>query len=59
MACHEEGTTTYLPKPQTPPSQAKGLFPRLAFRYQPERNNILAQQGNGLRGSLNRKRKHT
>lgn len=38
LACHEAGITTYLPKPKTSPSQAKGMFPREAFRYVPERN---------------------
>lgn len=28
LACHEAGITTYLPKPKTSPSQAKGMFPR-------------------------------
>ncbi|SJN13246.1 Mobile element protein [Halomonas citrativorans] len=38
LACHKAGITTYLPKPKTSPSQAKGMFPREAFRYEPERN---------------------
>ena len=38
LACHEASITTYLPKPKTSPSQAKGMFPREAFQYLPERN---------------------
>jgi transposase len=38
LACHKAGITTYLPKPKTSPSQAKGMFPREAFHYVPERN---------------------
>jgi hypothetical protein len=38
LACHEASITTYLPKPKTSPNQAKGMFPREAFRYVPERN---------------------
>jgi hypothetical protein len=35
LACHEASITTYLPKPKTSPNQAKGMFPREAFRYVP------------------------
>ena len=38
LECHEVGITTYLPKPKTSPNQAKGMFPREAFRYVPGRN---------------------
>lgn len=38
LAYHKVGITAYLPKPKTSPSQAKGIFPREAFRYVPERN---------------------
>jgi hypothetical protein len=38
LACEEAGITTYLPKPQTSGSQAKGLFRREDFRYLPETN---------------------
>ncbi|NYT73762.1 IS1182 family transposase [Halomonas sp. QX-2] len=48
LACHEEGITTYLPKPLTSPSQAKGLFPRSAFRYLPERNEYSCPAGQRL-----------
>ena len=38
LGCHQEGITTYLPKPLTSPNQAKGLFSRDAFRYSPITN---------------------
>ena len=38
LACHETNITTYLPKPKTSPNQAKGMFPREAFRYVPKSN---------------------
>ncbi|MDI5985351.1 IS1182 family transposase [Halomonas sp. M4R5S39] len=41
LACHKERITTYLPKPVTSPSQAKGLFPRGAFRYSSESNEYI------------------
>ncbi|MES2674351.1 MAG: IS1182 family transposase [Pseudomonadota bacterium] len=33
VACEQDGITTYLPKPQTSPNLAKGLFDRKDFRY--------------------------
>lgn len=48
LACHKEGITTYLPKPLTSPSQAKGLFPRDAFRYIPESNEYSCPAGQRL-----------
>lgn len=48
LACHEAGITTYLPKPKTSPSQARGLFPREALRYVPERNEYRCPAGERL-----------
>ncbi len=48
LACHKEGITTYLPKPLTSPSQAKGFFPRDAFRYLPESNEYSCPAGQRL-----------
>ncbi|MBB3190983.1 transposase [Halomonas cerina] len=35
LECHKAGITTYLPKPKTSPSQAKGMFPRETFLFIP------------------------
>lgn len=48
LACHKEEITTYLPKPLTSPSQAKGFFPRDAFRYHPESNEYSCPAGQRL-----------
>ncbi|OJA04450.1 IS1182 family transposase [Halomonas sp. QHL1] len=48
LSCHKEGITTYLPKPMTSPNQAKGLFPREAFRYLPEINEYSCPAGQRL-----------
>ncbi|MEA3250599.1 MAG: IS1182 family transposase [Pseudomonadota bacterium] len=48
LACHEAGITTYLPKPKTSPSQAKGMFPREAFRYIPGSNEYRCPAGERL-----------
>jgi len=48
LACHKEGITTYLPKPLTSPNQAKGFFPRDAFRYLPESNEYSCPAGQRL-----------
>ncbi|MCE8022516.1 IS1182 family transposase [Halomonas sp. MCCC 1A11036] len=48
LACHKAGITTYLPKPKTSPSQAKGMFPREAFRYVPEKNEYRCPAGERL-----------
>lgn len=48
LDCHKEGITTYLPKPMTSPSQAKGLFPREIFRYLPEKNEYSCPAGQRL-----------
>ncbi|MDN3523088.1 IS1182 family transposase [Halomonas ramblicola] len=48
LACHEAGITTYLPKPKTSPSQAKGMYPREAFRYVPEKNEYRCPAGERL-----------
>ncbi|ALM53765.1 IS1182 family transposase [Halomonas huangheensis] len=48
LACHKEGITTYLPKPLTSPSQAKGFFPRDAFRYLPKSNEYSCPAGQRL-----------
>gem|GEM_PF-2879862 len=45
LSSHKEGITTYLPKPMTSPNQAKGLFPREAFRYLPEKNGVSGLSG--------------
>ncbi|MGM0786032.1 MAG: IS1182 family transposase [Pseudomonadota bacterium] len=48
LACHKAGIITYLPKPKTSPSQAKGMFPREAFRYMPESNEYRCPAGERL-----------
>lgn len=48
LDCHKEGITTYLPKPMTSPNQAKGFFPRAAFRYLPESNEYSCPAGQRL-----------
>ncbi|WP_416140021.1 IS1182 family transposase [Halomonas sp. HK25] len=48
LACHKEGITTYLPKPLTSPNQAKGFFPRDAFRYLPDSNEYSCPAGQRL-----------
>ncbi|MFU1519706.1 IS1182 family transposase [Vreelandella alkaliphila] len=48
LACHKEGITTYLPKPMTSPNQAKGFFPRDAFRYLLESNEYSCPAGQRL-----------
>lgn len=45
LTCHKEGVTS---KPLTSPNQAKGLFPRAAFRYQPECNEYSCPAGQRL-----------
>ena len=48
LACHEAGITPYLPKPKTSPNQAKGMYPREAFRYLPESNAYRCPAGERL-----------
>jgi len=48
LACHKAGIIPYLPKPKTSPSQAKGMFPREAFRYMPESNEYRCPAGERL-----------
>jgi len=48
LACHKEGITTYLPKLLTSPNQAKGFFPRDAFRYHSESNEYSCPAGQRL-----------
>jgi len=48
LTCHKTGITTYLPKPKTSPSQAKGMFPREAFRYMPGSNEYRCPAGERL-----------
>lgn len=48
LACHKIGITTYLPKPKTSPSQAKGMFPREAFLFIPESNEYRCPAGERL-----------
>ncbi|MFC0326722.1 transposase, partial [Halomonas organivorans] len=48
LACHKAGITTYLPKPKTSPSQAKGMYPREAFLFIPERNEYRCPAGERL-----------
>ena len=38
LSCHEAGITANVPRPQTSPNQAKGLFRRKDFHYRPEQN---------------------
>ena len=45
LMCHEAGITTYLPKPQTSGNQAKGLFGRRDFHYQPESDEYRCPAG--------------
>ncbi|PWG60904.1 IS1182 family transposase [Sediminicurvatus halobius] len=49
LACETDGITTYLPKPQTSGNQAKGLFPRHAFRYRSEDDEYECPAGERLR----------
>ena len=48
LECHKADITTYLPKPKTSPSQAKGMFPREAFVYMPESNEYRCPAGERL-----------
>jgi len=48
LECHKVGITPYLPKPKTSPSQAKGMFPREAFRFLPESNEYRCPAGERL-----------
>lgn len=48
LECHKAGITTYLPKPKTSPSQAKGMFPREAFVFIPESNEYRCPAGERL-----------
>jgi transposase len=47
-ACEEAGITTYLPKPQTSGSQAKGLFGKRDFRYLPDEDAYQCPAGERL-----------
>jgi transposase len=38
LSCHEAGITANVPRPQTSPNQAKGLFGRKGFHYRPEQD---------------------
>ncbi|GAA0569070.1 IS1182 family transposase [Halomonas salifodinae] len=48
LECHKAGITTYLPKPKTSSSQAKGMFPREAFLFIPESNGYRCPAGERL-----------
>jgi len=47
-ACEDDGITTYVPKPQTSPNQAKGLFGRGDFHYIAEDDEYLCPAGERL-----------
>jgi hypothetical protein len=48
LVCEEAGIRTYLPKPQTSGSQAKGLFGKRDFRYLPDEDAYLCPAGERL-----------
>ena len=48
LACDKAGITTYLPKPQTSGNQAKGLFGKRDFIYQPEQDAYECPAGERL-----------
>ncbi len=48
LACEEAGITIVLPKPQTSGNQAKGLFARERFRYDPQANEYRCPAGERL-----------
>ncbi len=48
LACAKAGITTYLPKPQTSGNQAKGLFGKRDFIYQPEEDAYECPAGERL-----------
>jgi hypothetical protein len=48
LACEQAGITAILPKPQTSGNQAKGLFRREDFRYQPVSNTYRCRAGETL-----------
>ena len=48
LACDEVGITTYLPKPQTSGSLAKGLFSKRDFIYRPEDDEYECPAGERL-----------
>ncbi len=48
LACHETGITTYLPKPKTSNNQAKGLFGRDDFCYDPKADEYCCPAGERL-----------
>jgi len=47
-ACEDDGITTYVPKPQTSPNQAKGLFGRGDFHYIAEDDEYVCPAGERL-----------
>ena len=48
LACEQSGIAAILPKPQTSGNQAKGLFRREDFRYQPVSNTYRCRAGETL-----------
>jgi hypothetical protein len=48
LTCDEAGITTYLPKPQTTGNQAKGLFGKRDFIYNPEDDEYTCPAGERL-----------
>jgi hypothetical protein len=48
LACEDAGVTIVLPKPRTSGNQAKGLFARERFRYDPQANEYRCPAGERL-----------
>lgn len=48
LACHEEGITTTVPRPATSGNEARGMFVKADFLYNPERDVYTCPAGNEL-----------
>uniref|UniRef100_A4WYH0 Transposase DDE domain-containing protein n=1 Tax=Cereibacter sphaeroides (strain ATCC 17025 / ATH 2.4.3) TaxID=349102 RepID=A4WYH0_CERS5 len=48
LACHEAGITTTVPRPMTSGNEAKGMFVKRDFLYDPERDIYTCPAGNEL-----------
>ncbi|UIJ32276.1 IS1182 family transposase [Cereibacter azotoformans] len=48
LACHEAGITTTVPRPMTSGNEAKGMFVKTDFLYDPARDIYTCPAGNGL-----------
>jgi transposase len=48
LACDQAGITTYVPKPETSPNKAKGLFDRKAFKYDSQKIEYRCPAGEAL-----------